>query len=83
MTSLWSGGWHRITIRATIENADGSSPPQVIQVGEVKRDADVDPASGLGLFVREANALLLCALRRDNEVERAAPCIVDQEGRAR
>lgn len=48
----------RITIQATIENADGSSPPQVIQVGEVTRDADVDPASGLGLFVREANALL-------------------------
>ncbi|MBV9892443.1 MAG: hypothetical protein JO090_16365 [Rhizobacter sp.] len=48
----------RITIHATIENADGSAAPQVIEIGEVTRDAGVDPASGLGLFVREANALL-------------------------
>ncbi len=48
----------RITIHATIENADTSSAPQVVHIGEVTRDAGVDPASGLGLFVREANALL-------------------------
>lgn len=48
----------RITIHATIENADASSAPQVVHIGEVTRDAGVDPASGLGLFVREANALL-------------------------
>ena len=47
----------RVTIHATIENPDGSSAPQV-EIGEVTRDAGVDPASGLGLFVREANALL-------------------------
>ena len=29
-----------------------------MQIGEARRDAGVDPASGLGLFVREANALL-------------------------
>ena len=46
----------RITIHATIE--DASSAPQLVQIGEVTRDAGVDPASGLGLFVREANALL-------------------------
>ena len=48
----------RIIIHATIENANSSSVPQVIQIGEVTRDAWVDPASGLGLFVREANTLL-------------------------
>ncbi len=48
----------RITIHATIENAGAASAPQVVQIGEVTRDAGVDPASGLGLFVREANALL-------------------------
>lgn len=30
----------------------------MIHIGEVTRDAGVDPASGLGLFVREAQALL-------------------------
>jgi len=48
----------RITVHAAIENADGSSAPQVVEIGEVTRDAGVHPASGLGLFVREANALL-------------------------
>lgn len=48
----------RITINALIENADALSAPQVVQIGEVTRDAGVDPGSGLGLFVREANALL-------------------------
>lgn len=48
----------RITIHATVENADASSAPQVVRIGEVARDAGADPASGLGLFVREANALL-------------------------
>ncbi len=48
----------RISIQATIECADGSLPSQVIHIGEVKREPGVDPASGLGLFVREANALL-------------------------
>jgi hypothetical protein len=48
----------RITIHATVESADASSAPQVVRIGEVVRDAGVDPASGLGLFVREANALL-------------------------
>ena len=47
----------RISIQATIENENGSCA-QVIQVGEITREADVDPASGFGLFVREANALL-------------------------
>jgi hypothetical protein len=47
----------RISIHATIGNEDGSSP-QLIQVGGIKREAGVDPASGLGLFVREANAPL-------------------------
>ena len=49
----------RVTIHATIESADDSSAPQVVQIGEVTRDPGVDPASGLGLFVREANALLV------------------------
>ena len=53
----------RITIQATIENADDSSPPQVIQVGEVTRDADVDPASGLGLTTSLASPSTLCSLR--------------------
>ena len=48
----------RITIHATIDNADGSSALQVVEIGELTRVAGVDPASGLGLFVREANALL-------------------------
>ena len=48
----------RISIQATIENPNGSSPSQVIHIGEVKREPGVDPASGLGLFVQEANALL-------------------------
>ena len=48
----------RITLHATIENADNSSALQLVHIGEVRRDAGVDPASGLGLFVREANALL-------------------------
>ena len=48
----------RITIHATVENADAFSAPQVVRIGEVAREAGVDPASGLGLFVREANALL-------------------------
>jgi len=48
----------RIAIHAKIENADDSSASQVVQIGEVARDPGVDPASGLGLFVREANALL-------------------------
>src|SRR3954470_23381482 len=48
----------RITIHATIENADNLSAPTLVQIGEVTREAGVDPASGLGLFVREANALL-------------------------
>ena len=48
----------RISIQAVIENSNGLSSSQVIQIGEVTRDAGVDPASGLGLFVREANALL-------------------------
>jgi len=48
----------RITIHATVESTDASSAPQVVRIGEVVRDAGVDPASGLGLFVREANALL-------------------------
>ena len=48
----------RITIHATIESADNPSAAQRVQIGEVTRDAGVDPASGLGLFVREANALL-------------------------
>ena len=30
----------------------------MIQIGGITREASVDPASGLGLFVREANALL-------------------------
>jgi hypothetical protein len=47
----------RVSIHATIENENGSSS-QAIQVGEITREAGVDPASGLGLFVREANALL-------------------------
>ena len=47
----------RSTTHATVENADGSFAPQV-EIGEVTRDAGEDPASGLGLFVREANALL-------------------------
>ena len=41
----------RITIHATIENADASFAPQVVHIGEVTRDAGVDPASGLGLLV--------------------------------
>lgn len=40
----------RITIHATIENADDSSASEVVQIGEVTRDAGVDPASGLGRF---------------------------------
>jgi hypothetical protein len=40
----------RIFIHATIENENGSSS-QAIQVGEVTREAWLDPASGLGLFV--------------------------------
>ncbi len=48
----------RISIHATIENEDGASPSHEIQVGEITRDLGVDPASGLGLFVREAHALL-------------------------
>jgi len=58
MTDLSREQVMRITIHATIENADNSSAPQLFQIGEVTRDARVDPASGLGLFVREANALL-------------------------
>jgi hypothetical protein len=41
-----------ISIQATIESPNGSSFSQVIQIGEVTREAGVDPASGLGLFVR-------------------------------
>jgi hypothetical protein len=48
----------RITIHATIENDGGLSPSHAIPVGEITRDPGVDPASGLGLFVRETNALL-------------------------
>ena len=47
----------RITIHATIENADDSSAPQSVQIGEVTRDAGVDPASSLGLFHARAHAL--------------------------
>jgi|KBSSwiStaDraftv2_1062776.scaffolds.fasta_scaffold32995_6 hypothetical protein len=49
----------RITIRhATIENEGGLSSSQAIPAAEITRDPGVDPASGPGLLVREANALL-------------------------
>ena len=47
----------RISIQACIDG-QGASPPRVITIGCVERDAGVDPASGMGLFVREAHELL-------------------------
>ena len=46
----------RISIHATIENDDGASPSPQIQVGEITRAPGDDPASGLGLFVRDGPA---------------------------
>jgi len=34
----------RITVHATVENADGSSAPQVVEIGEVTRDAGTNCA---------------------------------------
>jgi hypothetical protein len=47
----------RISVQACIE-AEDSSPAKVITIGCVARDAGVDPASGMGLFVSEAHELL-------------------------
>ena len=46
----------RISIRTCVEGKDSS--PRVISIGCVERDAGVDPASGLGLFLRVAHELL-------------------------
>ena len=46
----------RISIQACVQGEDSS--PRVISIGCVDRDAGVDPASGLGLFLREAHELL-------------------------
>ncbi|MDF3888569.1 hypothetical protein [Cupriavidus basilensis] len=40
----------RISIQACIERA-GDEPPEVIKVAVIERNADVAPASGLGLFI--------------------------------
>lgn len=47
----------RITIRALIEDVEGSEP-RVETIGVVERDADGAPAPGLGLFLRETHAVL-------------------------
>jgi hypothetical protein len=47
----------RISIQACLES-EGSSSPKVITIGCVERNPGVDPASGMGLFVREAHELL-------------------------
>ncbi len=46
----------RISIQVCVEGEDSS--PRIVSIGCVERDAGVDPASGLGLFLREAHALL-------------------------
>ena len=47
----------RISIQACIEG-ESASPAKVITIGWVARDPGVDPASGMGLFVKEAHELL-------------------------
>ncbi len=49
----------RVSIEAPIESPNGLSPSQVVRIGKVRREAGVDPACGLWLFVREPNAWLL------------------------
>ena len=47
----------RITVQAVVQDDDGTTNlPSVL--GVIDRDRDSDPASGLGLFLREAHALL-------------------------
>jgi hypothetical protein len=43
----------RISIQACVESG-GSSSPEVLTLGCVERDPGVDPAPGMGMFVREA-----------------------------
>lgn len=47
----------RISIQACIERA-GEQPSKVIEVAVIERNADVAPASGLGLFIRESQEIL-------------------------
>lgn len=47
----------RISIQACIEGA-GKQPTKVIKVAVIERNADVAPASGLGLFIRESQEIL-------------------------
>lgn len=47
----------RITIQAIVDREDGSCPVGV-SVGALTRNADHDPASGLGLFVGESHDIL-------------------------
>ena len=47
----------RINLQAVVQDDDGTTKlPSVLTV--IDRDRDSDPASGLGLFLREAHSLL-------------------------
>ncbi|MGH8338138.1 MAG: hypothetical protein ACRETL_15240 [Gammaproteobacteria bacterium] len=61
----------RVAIQACVE-LEGAQPPKVVSLGVIERPDDFSPASGLGLFVREAHALLkeLQKLVLDEQVER-------------
>jgi len=69
----------RITIHARVESVAGAAAREV-EIGTIDRADDSDPASGLGLLLREAHALL-AALQRvmlDEQIgrllERASRC---------
>jgi hypothetical protein len=69
----------RITIHARVESAAGAAPREV-EIGAIERADDADPASGLGLLLREGH-VVLAALQKvilDEQVgrllERAARC---------
>ncbi len=70
----------RISIRAHIETDDSQSVEPII-VGVIERAGDGDPASGLGLFLRESRELLrqIQAVVLDRQVDEftrtAARCL--------